>query len=445
MSITRRRALQLGAAAALFGISPGPARAAAGVQDAAGGEILRQWYKVVLHLVRHTATYSPPVASRAFAYLGVAAYQAVASGSTSLVSLAGQLNGLKALPPRDPGKTYSDAVITHCVMASAVKTFFGNTGPTGQRVMTAAEKKLKGDALKGLPDDVVSASLAYGEALKAAIMEWSADDGGAVIENMGFPMAYDVSKEPGHWVPTSAIRQQQFPLLPTWGQNRTFAMPSGASCGLVPPPAYSEDETSEFYRQAREVYDTGKNLTPEQTAIARFWSDDPMLSSTPPGHWIGIANDLLEERKAGLDESAEVMMRLGVAMADGFIGCWNAKFQYDLVRPVTYIKKVIDPKWEPLLITPPFPEYPSGHSTESGAAAAVLTSIYGENFAFTDRTHERDGLGTRQFASFTAAANEAGISRMYGGIHFRAAIDNGLEQGRCIAQFAIGLRTRSST
>lgn len=439
MSMTRRRALQAAAAAALFTIAGRPARAAD-----AGGEILRQWYKVVLHLVRHTATYSPPVASRAFAYLGVAAYQAVASGSTALVSLEGQLNGLKALPPRDPSKTYSDAVITHCAMAMAIRTFFGNTGPTGQRVMAAAEKKLKGDALKGLPDDVIAASLAYGETLQAAIIDWSKTDGGAVIENMGFPMDYPVSKEPGHWVPTSAIRQQQFPLLPAWGQNRSFAMPSGSSCGLPPPPAYSEDKASAFYKQAKEVYDVTTHLTPEQTAIARFWSDDPMLSPTPPGHWIAIANDLLEDRKASLDESAEVMMRLGVAMADGFIGCWNAKFQYDYVRPVTYIKKVIDPKWEPLLITPPFPEYPSGHSTESGAAAAVLTSIYGEAFAFTDRTHERDGLGTRQFPSFQAAAEEAGMSRMYGGIHFRPAIEQGLAQGKCIAQFAIGLRTRSA-
>ena len=440
MSISRRRALQICGAAALLGLSGGLARA----EQTAGGEILRQWYKVVLMLVRHTATYSPPVASRAFAYLGVAAYQAVASGSTSLVSLEGQLNGLKALPPRDPSRQYSDAVITHCVLASAVKTFFGNTGPTGQRVMAAAEKKLKGEALKGLSPEVVEASFAYGEALKAAIIAWSMDDGGAVIENMGFPMDYPVSKEPGHWNPTSAIRQQQFPLLPTWGQNRTFAMPSGASCALPPPAPYSENPSSDFYRQAKEVYDVTTHLTPEQIAIARFWSDDPMLSFTPPGHWIAIAHDLLDQKKAGLDESAEVMMRLGVAMADGFIGCWNAKFQYDYVRPVTVIKKLIDAKWEPLLITPPFPEYPSGHSTESGAAAAVLSSIYGEDFAFIDRTHVRDGLGERSFPSFRAAAEEAGMSRMYGGIHFRPAIEQGLEQGRCIAQFAIGLRTKSA-
>jgi hypothetical protein len=439
MKITRRRALKL-TAAAIIGLS---ARHAQAGED--GGDILRQWYKVVLRLVRHTPTYSPPVASRSFAYLGVAAYQAVASGSTSLVSLEGQLNDLKSLPPRDPTKRYSDAVITHCVMASAVKSFFGNTGPTGQRVMAAAEKKLKGEALSGLSDDVVAASLAYGEALKVAIMEWSAGDGGAVIENMGFPMAYDLTAGPAHWIPTSAIRQQQMPLLPNWGKNRTFAMPSGATCGLPPPPEYSEDPSSEFHRQAKDVYETGKNLTPEQEAIARFWSDDPMLSPTPPGHWIAIAADLLDQEKAGLDRTAEVMMRLGVAMADGFIGCWNTKFQYDLLRPVTYIKRVIDPKWEPLLITPPFPEYPSGHSTESGAAAAVLTSLYGENFAFADRSHERDGLGTRNFPSFQAAAEEAGLSRFYGGIHFRAAVERGLEQGRCIAQYTIALRTRSST
>jgi hypothetical protein len=433
-----RRHLLIGAAAALAL----PARAASGGD---GAEILRRWYKLVLRLVRHTPTYSPPVASRAFAYLGVAAYQAVASGSTSLLSLEGQLNGLKGLPERAAGMAYSDAIITHCVMASATKTFFGNTGPTGQRVMAATEKKLKAEAMAGVAEDVAARSLQFGEALTATIIAWSETDGGAVIENMGFPMEYKLNEGPARWVPTSAIRQQQFPLLPAWGKNRTFAMPDGASCPLPTPPDYSEEPSSAFHREAMEVYDITRALTPEQEAIARFWSDDPMLSPTPPGHWISIALDLLEQEKAGLDRSADLLMRLGVAMADAFIGCWNAKFQYDLLRPVTYIRRVIDPKWEPLLITPPFPEYPSGHSTQSGAAAAVLTSVYGDNFSFTDRTHARDGLEPRRFASFEAAAQEAGISRLYGGIHFRAAIDRGLAQGRCIGAHAVALRTRSST
>ena len=440
MRLTRRAAL-LGAAAAIA--LPALHLRAETAPD--GAAILRRWYHVVLRLVRHTPTYSPPVASRSFAYLGVAAYQAVASGSTSLISLEGQLNGLDSLPKRESGKAYDDALITHCVMATAVRTFFGNTGPTGQRVMAATEKKLKAEALEGIAPDVRDRSLAFGEALIAAIIKWSESDGGAVVENLGFPMEYTLTKGDHNWVPTSTIRLQQAPLLPTWGKNRTFAMPDGNSCPLPPPPAYSEDKNSEFYREALEVYETVKSRTPEQEAIARFWSDDPMLSPTPPGHWIFIANDLLEQEKASLDRSAEVMMRLGVAMADGFIGNWYAKFQYDLLRPVTYIKRVIDPKWEPILITPPFPEYPSGHSTQSGAAAVVLTAMFGENFAFTDRTHERDGMAPRSFPSFEAAAQEAGMSRLYGGIHFRAAIERGLEQGRCIGQHATALRTRSST
>ena len=439
-----RRILLAGTAAALCRAAS-PAQADVAAETADGGAILRRWYRLVLRLVRHTPTYSPPVASRSFGYLGVAAYQAVASGPAALLSLEGQLNGLAGLPARQQGQAYSDALIAHCVMALAVKSFFGNTGPTGQRVMAATEKKLKAEALAGVSDEVARRSIAYAEALMAAILAWSETDGGARIENMGFPMDYKLTVGPSNWVPTSAIRQQQVPLLPSWGNNRTFAMPDGAACPLPPPPAYSEEPSSAFYREALEVYQTVKSLTPEQEAIARFWSDDPMLSPTPPGHWIFIANDILEQQQASLDRTAEVMMRLGVAMADAFIGCWNAKFQYDLLRPVTYIKRVIDPKWETLLITPPFPEYPSGHSTQSGAAAAVLTSLFGDNFAFTDRTHERDGLAPRSFPSFEAAAQEAGISRLYGGIHYRVAIVQGIAQGKCIGQHAVALRTRSST
>lgn len=259
---------------------------------------------------------------------------------------------------------------------------------------------------------------------------------------MGFPLEFALNKGPANWVPTSLINQQQKPLLPKWGENRPFALQTGNACPLPAPPAYSEEKGSDFYSEALEVYETVKNLTPEQRAIARFWSDDPMLSPTPPGHWIVIGLKILNERQASATEHADLLARLGITLADAFIGCWHSKFEYDLLRPVTYIKRVIDPKWEPILITPPFPEYPSGHSTQSGAAATVLTAFFGENFAFTDNTHEKDKLPNRSFRSFWDAAEEAGISRLYGGIHFRAAIERGLEQGRCIGEKAVALRTR---
>jgi hypothetical protein len=326
-------------------------------------------------------------------------------------------------------------------MSFAMQNLFSNTGPTGQRAMTALEEKLHAQVSASLPADVAARSDAYGRAVAEHIWAWSLDDGGAVVENMGFPQQYQLTKGPAHWTPTSLIAQQQTALLPDWGNNRTFATPNGAACGLPKPLAYSEDKNSEFYKQALEVYQTRQNLSPEQRDIARFWSDDAMLSVTPPGHWISIALQILARDDAGIARSVDVLARLGVVTSDAFVGCWNSKFQYDLVRPVTYIRRVIDPKWDPLLITPPFPEYPSGHSTQSGAAAAVMTNLFGEDFAFVDATDRSDGLAPRAFPSFWAAAQEAANSRLFGGIHFRAAIERGLDQGRCIGGYVNALRT----
>ncbi len=405
-------------------------------------EVLRTWYQLVLELVRHTPTYSPPVASRSFAYLGVTAFEAAAAGSSEMQSLAGQLNGLTPAPQREAGKTYDEAVVLQSAMAFAVQNFFENTGPTGQLAVASLEAKLRSWATAGLPADVAVRSEEYGRAVAEHVLAWSRNDGGAVIVNMGFPLEYELTMGPANWVPTNVIAQQQKPLLPNWGKNRTFAMPNGESCGLPAPPEYSEEKASQFYKEALEVFEVKQNLSPEQRAIARFWSDDPMLSPTPPGHWISIALQIFERDKVALDKSVDVLARLGIAEADGFIGCWNSKFQYDLLRPLTYIRRVMDPKWESLINTPPFPEYPSGHSTQSGAAAVVLTSMFGENFAFEDATHARDGIKPRAYPSFWAAAEEAGISRLYGGIHYRAAIERGLEQGRCIGAFVNSLRTR---
>ena len=406
-------------------------------------DVMQNWYRLILELVRHTPTYSPPVASRAFAYVGVTAYEAVASGSDTLETLAGQLNGLTPVPAREAGQAYDEAVVLQSALAAATHAFFSNTGPTGQRAMTAMDHKLRTEASVGIADDVVARSEAYGAAVAAHILAWSATDGGAVVENMGFPYAYDLPKGPDKWVPTSLIAQQQLPLLPSWGQNRPFVMANGAACAVPPPPAYSEDKASAFYREAAEVFDVKKALTKDQRAVARFWSDDAMLSQTPPGHWVAIAWQALESQNADLDRTVEVQARLGVALADAFIGNWQAKYEYDLLRPVTYIRRTMDPKWESTMTTPPFPEYPSGHSTLSGAAATVLTSLFGADFAFEDASHADEGLPPRSFASFWAAADEAGISRLYGGIHFRSAIEQGLEQGRCIGTQANTLRTRN--
>lgn len=433
----RRSLLGLGAAAFSVAVLPAlPVQAATNPSD-----VITTWYRLVLELVRHTATYSPPVASRAFAYLGITSYESLAALTPKLTSFAGQLTDLSPLPKAEPAP-YDAAVVLHAALTDAVRYFFGNTGPTGQRAMDAMEKQI-GTAMADIDTDVATRSMVLGKAIADHIIAWSETDGGAKIDNMGFPMEYTLTEGPAHWVPTSMIRMQQTPLLPNWGKNRTFALATGATCTLPPPLEYSEDPESEFYKQAKEVYDIKANLTDEQKKTARFWSDDPMLSPTPPGHWISITLEIILAQGLDAAHAADALARVGIAVADAFIACWQSKFEFDLLRPVTYIRRVIDPKWDPLLITPPFPEYPSGHSLQSGAAATVLGAIFGAEFAFTDATHVDDGIPERHFPTFWAAAEEAAMSRMYGGIHFRAANERGLEQGRCVGASAVALRTLS--
>jgi PAP2 superfamily protein len=431
----------IGAVAALFLVAAPAAAQVAGAAPTAES-VLDTRYSLMLNLVRHTATYSPPVAARAFAYFGVIGYEAVASGRSDMKTLVGQLNGLSSLPKRESGVTYDEAVVLDAALSLASHRFFDNTGPTGQRAMKALDDKLSPTVLALAPNDVAERSAAYGRALTEAVSAWADGDGTGPVENMGFPLNYTLRPGPEHWKPTSNIAQQQVPLLPDWGKARTFAMPNGGTCDLPPPPEFSTDPSSQFYQEANEVCRTGDHLDAEQKAIARFWSDDPMLSTTPPGHWIQIAFQLFAKTDAPVEKRVDVLVRLGVVTADAFIACWNTKYHYDLVRPVTYINANINPKWQTLLITPPFPEYPSGHSSQSGAAAEVLTNLYGDDFAFDDGAHVSDGLPARHFASFWAAAKEAAMSRLYGGIHYRSAIEQGLVQGKCVGDYANALKTR---
>lgn len=189
------------------------------------------------------------------------------------------------------------------------------------------------------------------------------------------------------------------------------------------------------------AYEAVKRLSVERLEIARFWADDPGETGTPPGHWVAIENQLTAELKLRLDAAAEMYSRVGVALGDAFIACWHAKYRTNVLRPVTYIRRHIDPRWGPLLMTPPFPEHPSGHSVASAAAAEVLTDLFGAR-PFIDRTHAPRGLRARAFDSFHAAATEAALSRLYGGIHYPMAIEDGLTQGRCIGHRVNALRTR---
>jgi len=246
---------------------------------------------------------------------------------------------------------------------------------------------------------------------------------------------------PGLWVPTPPGFQRA--LQPSWGNNRPMGLNGALSCDPGPPPEFSTNSGSAFFGEALEVYETVSTLSSAQREIALFWSDDPGQTGTPPGHSVSILTQLLRARDRSLADAAIAYARLGVAVCDAFIACWRVKYRHNLLRPITYIQSVIDPSFGAAmpLITPPFPEYTSGHSVQSAAAAEVLIATFGD-VAFTDHTHDARGLAPRSFGSISAFAQEAAISRLYGGIHYRSAIERGLEQGRCIGRRVTALPMR---
>jgi hypothetical protein len=166
---------------------------------------------------------------------------------------------------------------------------------------------------------------------------------------------------------------------------------------------------------------------------------------TPGGHWLGITGIATRQAKADLMKTLEAYTRVSLSLADGFISCWDEKYRSDRIRPETAINENLDKNWVPLLQTPPFPEYPSGHSVISNAAAVVLTDLFGPTFKYTDSTEIAYGLAPRKFQSFKAAADEAAISRLYGGIHFMSAIENGAQEGLQVGNYVVSkLKTRKT-
>ncbi len=399
------------------------------------------WFNLSLKLVRETPGFTPPVASRAFAYLGVTLYQAVQPGMPGYATLAGQLNDLPVLPAPDLRTRYHWSLAANRALAVMMRHMFPNATTQNLGTIDALETHLNNQFAVEVDGAAYQASVAWGEIIADAIYIWSLSDGGHEGYARNFPADYLVPKGPGLWVRTPPAYSR--PLLPYWGQNRPFALAEGNECP-APPLQYAEASDSAFYQDALEVYEVGKRVAEEEKQIALFWADNPGQTATPPGHWVSILNQIVAQQ-ASLDIAAVAYAKLGMALADAFITCWHTKYIFNVPRPITYIQKVIDPAWNTpditdVVVTPPFPEYTSGHSVQSSAAASVLASLFGDDIAFTDHTHAELGYPARSFASFTAAAEEAAISRLYGGIHYRAAIEHGLAQGRCVADKVLALR-----
>ena len=400
-------------------------------------DLATEWFDLELKLIRETPGFTPPVASRALGYSGVALYESVVAGMPENNSLVGQLHDLESLPQPEEGEVYYWPAAANRAMATILRALYPTAKPENLAAINALESKYSAQYKEAAGEEIFDRSVAYGTSVADAVFAWSKNDGGHEGYAANFPDSYLPPAGDGLWVSTPPGYQAA--LQPYWNNNRPFVLNTEEDCLAPPPTDYSEAEDAPFYAEAMEVYTAVQNLTPEEEAIALFWADDPGTTFTPPGHSISIASIALRQEEADLAMAAETYARVGMAVADAFIGCWHAKYTYNLIRPITYIQNYIDPDWntpnitDPV-ITPPFPEYTSGHSVQSGAASAVLTALFGDNYHFTDDTHVNRGLAARTFDSFNDFADEAAISRLYGGIHYRPAIELGVDQGKCIGE-----------
>jgi hypothetical protein len=401
-----------------------------------------KWIDLFLTVERYAPGYRPPVAARALGYINLAAYEAIVPGSASYQSIAKRIPGLD-IPAIEPGKAYRwDLVVNETYYAMMV-SFFPHVSDIYKKQIDALHQQL---AISSGDAEVISRSKKFGQEMAAAVYRFSRTD---KLGDEGYlnnqPTSYVPPAGPGLWSPTFPDYSRA--LLPYWGKVRTFAATESDKIAR-PPLTYSTSVTSPIYVQGLEVYTSTTPLTREKQWIGEFWSDDiTTLTFEPAARWFAIAQQVIQKEKVPLDKAIYTYAKLGLGLSDAGVACWNSKYLYNIERPVSYIRRAIDPKWQSKLsnpitstqgITPPFPGYPSGHSSFGGAAAEVLTDVFGPSYAMTDRCHEgrTEFMGMpRSFGNFYDMATENAYSRIPLGVHYRMDCEEGLRMG-----FAIGRR-----
>ncbi len=443
-------------------------------------QLVSQWLRASLAFVRGERL-GPPVAARISAYSAVALYEGYAADRHgSLRSLGGQLNGLPAMPSVPAGQPLDGAIVAAEAERVVLDSLFRDGMPGTRRTIDSLSRaQVAARVAAGVGVNEAARALRHGRAIGDAILAWAAVD--SFFATRGRPWSPSGRRE--SWSSTTNIAQfvpqtlsgqsdlVQFanpnvhedvenatskgtftnrpkvegpttlpafnptkPTEPYWGNLRPFVLKTGADCAPPPPPTYSEQVNSPFWKMGKQFHDTVLRLTPAQREIALFWADSPVATGTPGFHWISIVNLMVARRKLSADAAVELYAMTSLAIADAFIGCWHEKFRSNVVRPVSYVQRVFDPNFQTVIPTPPFPEYPSGHSVQSAAAVEALIALLGDSIAYSDSTQMDIGQPPRTFASFSAARDEVAISRVYAGVHYFPAVVDGLVQGQCIGR-----------
>ena len=383
--------------------------------------------------------FTPPVASRIYVYSSIAAYEAIRHLNNT-PSIADKLYGFDKMPLPDADKKYDYALAATAAffkVARNVKVFSVDS-------LNAYEKSVHENYKANLDEATYKASLAFGDTIAAVVLKRAKNDGYFISRGK---KKYLGSNVPGEWRPTPPDYLDGVEWC--WNTMKPMVLDSASQFAPARPPKYDTKPGSTFHNLVKEVYDINKNLTDEQKLIAKYWDDNPFVIEhaghmtfgnkkiTPGGHWMGIAAQIIKQEKADVVKAAQTFALTSIALYDGFISCWDEKYRSSYVRPVTVIKDILDKDWMPLLQTPPFPEYTSGHSTITASAATVLTKLYRDNLAFEDSSdYKYIGL-KRKFTSLSAAAEECSMSRVYGGIHYTISVNVGSDMGKQVGGLVV--------
>jgi membrane-associated phospholipid phosphatase len=438
-------------------------------------KMVSEWMHTLYGAIR-AERLSPPVASRLMVYATTALYSGLSSTERGLPALSGQLNGLGKIPAPEDRRGYDPTLTAVVAERIVLDSLLREALPTTRAsIARLSDSLLQAQLNRGVTERTVTRSRELGAKIGNTIVAWSRTDGFDSTRGRPYTppvgLAYWVNDAPANvYASQSQSGASEFVALnnpanvmqagavsdrslilsrpkkkvatlpavnmagtsePYWGQVRPFVLHSWDECAVPAPPDYSADTSSTRYRDAHDVFAAKTALTPEQKEIALYWADNAGESGTPVGHWVAIGAQMVSERHLSAEDAARLMVLTSAAQADAFISSWGYKYKFNLIRPRTYIRRLMDSTWEPLIPTPPFPEYPSGHSTVSAAAAEVMTALLGDT-SFEDSTSIVIGHDVRRFDSFRAAAREAGISRIYGGIHFPTGNTGGRTLGECI-------------
>lgn len=412
-----------------------PSRPLPAFESNAISGVITEMTEVMVHDITN-----PPLAARFFSYACLSGYEVIAQNDSSFKSLYKVLNGYPSISRPDSLQGYHVEISALLAMMETAKKM----QPSGKKIDLYEQQFLDSCKVAGYPMETLERSLAYASYISKKILAYAKADKYNRISN--YPR-YTPLNKPGYWYPTAPAYMAA--VEPYFNTVRTFVLDSCNQFMSVPPVPFSTDKSSAFYQLMKRNYDETINIPMEHRVIAAFWDCNPFavqdgghlmlgLKKISPGaHWLGIAGIACKQAHKTFAESMQIYTIVSIGLTDAFITCWDEKFRSNRIRPETAIRNAIDPNWQPLLQTPPFPEYLSGHSVISSASATILSHYFGDHFAYTDSVEVSYGLPPRHFTSFQQAAEEAAISRFYGGIHFMDAIENGLVQGKKVGNSVV--------